>query len=165
VYANSQYVDGGLVANAPGVLALHEATQYFDRKDDEIRLMSVGTMSSRATVNPQRTPTGGLYDWGDGNVVQAPRKLFSLSISVQESLSCSMLEHRLGQRYLHVDDENSDARARAVGLDKTDRAAQQALLATAEQRSKKCAGDPRVQEFLKNTAQTPRFFHGTTIPE
>jgi predicted acylesterase/phospholipase RssA len=66
VYASSQYVDGGLVANAPWVLALHEATEYFDRKDEEIHLMSVGTMSSRSTVNPQRTPTGGLYDWGDG---------------------------------------------------------------------------------------------------
>jgi predicted acylesterase/phospholipase RssA len=159
VFENSQYVDGGLVANAPGMMALHEGTQYFGCQDKDIHLMSVGTMSARSTVNPRRNARGGLYDWGDGNILQAPRKLFGLSISVQESLSCSMIEHRLGSRYLHIDDENSDARARAVGLDITDAAAKQVLLGTAEQRSKKCAGDSRVQEFLKHIAPIATFFH------
>lgn len=158
-YSNSQYVDGGLFANAPGALALHEATQFFGRSDDNVHLMSIGTMSSRFTVDARRRPTGGHFDWGGGNVMQAPRRLFSLAISVQETLSCDMLNHRLHERYLHIDDDNSDERARAVALDKTDAAAREVLLGTAEQRSKHCISDPRVREFINHTASNPTFFH------
>jgi predicted acylesterase/phospholipase RssA len=158
-YANSQYVDGGLFANAPGALALHEATQFFGRTDDNVHLMSIGTMSSRFTVDARRRPTGGHLDWGGGNALHAPKRLFSLAISVQEALSCNMLNHRLRDRYLHIDDDNSDERARAVALDKTDAAAREVLLGTAEQRSKKCISDARVQAFMNHKASTPTFFH------
>jgi predicted acylesterase/phospholipase RssA len=162
-YANSQYVDGGLFANAPGTLALHEATQFFGRTDDNVHLMSIGTMSSRSTVDARRALTGGHLDWGGGNALQAPKRLFSLAISVQETLSCNMLNHRLHNRYLHIDDDNSDERARALALDKTDAAAREVLLGTAEQRSKHCISDPRVREFMNHTASNPTFFHGARL--
>jgi patatin-like phospholipase/acyl hydrolase len=158
-YANSQYVDGGLFANAPGTLALHEATQFFARTDENVHLMSIGTMSSRFTVDARRRPTGGHLDWGGGNVANAPKRLFGLAISVQETLSYNMLAHRLRERYVHIDDDNSDERARAVALDKTDAAARQVLLGTAEQRSKRCISDARVREFMQHTAPNPTFFH------
>jgi patatin-like phospholipase/acyl hydrolase len=160
-YANSQYVDGGLFANAPGILALHEATQFFSRTDDDVHLMSIGTMSSRLTVDARRASTGGHLDWGSGNIVNAPKRLFSLAISVQETLSYNMLNHRLRERYVHIDDDNSDERARAVALDKTDAAAREVLLGTAEQQSKRCISDPRVREVMNHTAQSPRFFQQT----
>jgi len=158
-YANSQYVDGGLFANAPGVLALHEATEFFGQTDEAIHLMSIGTMSSRVTADPRKKANGGYMEWGGGNALKAADRLFTLAISVQEGLSCNMLDHRLRDHYLHIDDENTDERARAVALDKTDAAARKVLLGVAEQRSKWCISDSRVQSFMNYQAPTPTFFH------
>jgi hypothetical protein len=158
-HANSQYVDGGLFANAPGTLALHEATQFFGRTDYNVHLMSIGTMSSRFMVDARRRPTGGHLDWGGGNIVNAPKRLFGLAISVQETLAYHMLNHRLRDRYVHIDDDNSDERARAVALDKTDAAARQVLLGAAEQRVKHCISDARVREFMQHITSTPTFFN------
>jgi predicted acylesterase/phospholipase RssA len=161
LYDNCQYVDGGLFANAPGALALHEATVFFRQELDAIRLLSIGTMSARFTADPTRSPEGGAIDWGGPNPLQMPRRLFSLAISVQETISCQMLRHRLtDERYFHIDDPLTEDSSHAVGLDKTDAAARQVLLGTARERSKICLGDPRFQSFLHRTAPAPIFHHG-----
>ena len=160
IYDNCQYVDGGLFANAPGSLAIHEATEYFSQPVDTVHLLSIGTMSSRFTVDTRRNPTGSAVDWGGGNPLKMPRRLFNLSISVQELLSCHMLSRRLGRRYVHVDDTASDERSRAVALDKADADARQILLGVAGQRSKFCLGDQNVRDFLEYSSSEPVFFHG-----
>jgi predicted acylesterase/phospholipase RssA len=164
IYNNSQYVDGGLVVNDPATLALHEATKYLGQTDDAVHVMAVGTMSSRITVDPRRDPTGGLRDWGNGWPHQAAPMIFALASSVQGSMSSDMLRHRLGSRYLHIDDQASSQQARVIALDKTDRAAQEVLLSTARQRTKQCAGDPRVQGFLGHIANVPTFFNAASAP-
>jgi uncharacterized protein len=161
LYKNCQYVDGGLFANAPGGLALHEATHFFRRSVESIRLLSIGTMSARFTANASRPPDGGAIDWGGVNPTQMPRRLFGLAISVQETLSCQMLRHQLtNDRYFHVDDPLTEDGSHAVGLDKTDAAACEVLLGNARERSKKCLGDSRFQLFLQHTAAAPVFYHG-----
>jgi patatin-like phospholipase/acyl hydrolase len=160
VYAHCQYVDGGLFANAPGSLALHEATEYFGREVESVHILSIGTMSSRFTVDPRRSADGGALDWGGGNPLKMPRRLFNLSISVQEVLSCHMLARRLSDRYVHVDDPLADERSRAVALDKTDTAAQQVLLGVAGERSKVCKADPKIKPFLEHSSSKPVFYHG-----
>ena len=161
LYDNCQYVDGGLYANAPGSLALHEATEFFHQELGAIRLLSIGTMSARFTADPTRSPDGGAIDWGGANPLEMPRRLFSLAISVQETLSCQMLRHRLtDERYFHIDDPLTEDSSHAVGLDKTDGAAREVLLGTAGQRSKICLGDARFQSFLKHTSPAPIFYHG-----
>lgn len=154
LYDNSQYVDGGLFANAPGLLALHEATEFLGVDERDVHLMAIGTMSSSFTVDPRRTPTGGHLEWG------GPKRLFGLAISAQEGVVNSMLRHRLADRYVHVDDALTDERARAVALDRTDAAARQVLIGTAGQRSKHCIGDPKIQAFLERSPSEPVFFHG-----
>jgi len=160
-FDNNQYVDGGLYANAPGLLALHEANCFFDAPISDIHLLSIGTMSSRFTVDPRHNRAGGTYDWGGLNPANMPKKLFGLSISVQESLSDFMLKHRLTeQRYFHVDDHLTDAQTKAVSLDKADKAAQEALLGSASQRSKACLGNPAFLSFLHHSAAEPQFYYG-----
>ncbi|KKO62259.1 putative sporulation hydrolase CotR [Janthinobacterium sp. KBS0711] len=160
-FDNNQYVDGGLYANAPGLLAVHEANCFLNSAIENIHLMSIGTMSSRFTVDPRRNRAGGTYDWGGLNPSNMPKKLFGLSISVQESLSDFMLCHRLTKdRYYHVDDNLTDETAKAVALDKADAPAREALLGSASQRSKACLGDPYFLSFLKHKPATPCFFYG-----
>lgn len=159
-FNHSQYVDGGLYANAPGPLALHEALTFFKRHMPEIHLLSVGTMSSKFTVDPRRNREGGTFDWGGLNPANMPKRLFGLSISVQESLAKKMLEHSLRDQYLHVDDDLTDQRARAVALDKADRAARETLLGAASERAKICIGSPRCQSFLRHMAGNSVFYYG-----
>ena len=137
-----QYVDGGLFANAPGLVALHEARQFFAQREEDLRVVAIGTMSSKFTVDPRRSRGGGTYDWGGLNPANMPRRLFGLAISAQEAMTHHLLRHRLSaDRYHHVDDELTDARAGAVALDKTDRAAREVLIGAARERSKFCLGN------------------------
>jgi uncharacterized protein len=159
-FNNSQYVDGGLYANAPGLLGLHEANKFFDQDIENVRLMAVGTMSSRFTVDPRQNRDGGVRDWGGGWPIKMSRRLFGLSISAQEVLSDFMLVHRLGKHYVHVDDELHDERARAVALDVADQNAREVLLGAATHRSKICISKPEFKTFLEHSPSKPVFFYG-----
>lgn len=160
-FNNSQYVDGGLFANAPGLLAVHEAQIFFGQDLAAIHLLSVGSMSSKFTVDPRASRAGGTLDWGGPNPANTPKRLFGLSISVQEALSNFMLGHQLRERYLHVDDDLTDQRARAVALDKADASAQEVLLGAASERSKFCIGDALFQRFMTHQPSPPVFYYGT----
>jgi predicted acylesterase/phospholipase RssA len=167
---NSQYVDGGLFANAPGLIALHEAEHFLSLKPDDVHLLSIGTMSSRFTVDPRRNNDGGIIDWGHGHtgLVRAPQRLFGLTISVQESLTDYILRHRLGEsRYINLDDQLTPDRAGAVGLDRTDGAARQVLIGSAKERAKIALGNEQVTTMLRHSAVPAAFYHGphaTSVP-
>lgn len=159
-FNKSQYVDGGLYANAPGLLALHEAQSFMGQTPDDVHMISIGTMSSKFTADPRRNRSGGSYDWGGLNPANMPKRLFGLSISVQESLSDFMLKHRLPSRYMHLDDVLTDQRAGAVALDKADGPAQEVLIGAAAERSKVVIGQAEFQQYLQHQATTPVFFYG-----
>src|SRR5690606_28226561 len=77
-FNDSQYVDGGLYANNPGLLALHEAEHFLNIPIDNIHALSIGTMSSRYTVDPTQIRNGGLLDWGRFQRKAWYRKFFQL---------------------------------------------------------------------------------------
>jgi predicted acylesterase/phospholipase RssA len=159
-FGDNQYVDGGLFANAPGLLGLHEAQHFFGREAQDVWMLSIGSMSARFTVDPRRNREGGTWDWGGWNPANMPKRLFGLSISVQESLTDYIVKHRLGDHYHHLDDDLTDERAGAVALDKADRAAREVLLGSGAERSKIAIGDARVQRFLKHNPAMPVFHYG-----
>ena len=159
-FDNSQYVDGGLYANAPGLLALHEAEHFLGADPHQVWLMSIGTMSSKFTVNPKQGSRGGAMDWGHNRPHKMPERLFGLAISVQETLSRKMLEHELGERYLHIDDIPTNDAAKVLALDAADKYAKEALFGTAAERSKDCIGKSTFQAFLAHSPAKPVFFYG-----
>lgn len=164
-FNNNQYVDGGLYANAPGLLAAHEAQIFFQQPPESVHLLSIGTMSSKFTANPGRNRDGGTYDWGGINPANMPKRLFGLSISVLESLSDFMLRHRLPGRYIHIDEPLTDERASAVALDKADGPAKEVLLGAASEQSKFWLGKDELQPFLKHLASPSQFFYGPNASE
>ena len=159
-FNNNQYVDGGLYANAPGLLALHEAQTFLGQQPESVHMMSIGTMSSKFTADPRRNRSGGTYDWGGIHPANMPKRLFGLSISVQESLCDFMLQHRLGARYVPLDDVLTDERAGAVALDKTNGPAREVLIGAASEKSKICLGREDCQEFLHHHCAPPKFYYG-----
>lgn len=163
-FNNNQYVDGGLFANAPGLIAVHEAEKFLSQDARDIWTVSVGTMSSKFTANPARNRDGGTYDWGGLIPAETPKRLFGLAISVQESITQSMLMHRLEERYFHVDETLTDEKTKAVALDKTDPAAQEALLGAASEASKVFLGRHDARELLMHRPRAPQFFNNLKSP-
>lgn len=159
VFRSNQYVDGGLFANAPGLLALHEAEIFFRQSISQIHLMAIGTMSAKFTVDPRRSRRGGWTSWGGINPVNTPKQLFGLAISTQETLVDHMLCQRLGAAYCHLDDDLTDEQARAVGLDNTTVAATEVLIGSAHERAKYMLGNQTCSEFFSHKAAAPVFFH------
>lgn len=160
-FNSSQYIDGGLFANAPGLLAMHEATHFLGASCPQVQLVSVGTMSSRFTVDPRHNRNGGTFDWGGLNPSAMPKRLFGVAISAQEQLVDNLLSHQLPEgHYHHIDDEANDQRARAIALDRADKAACEVLLGAGTERAKWCLGRPAFRDVLRYDASRPRFFHG-----
>lgn len=163
VFNDCQYVDGGLFANSPGLLGVHEAYKFFgvSRSEGDVRVLSIGTMSSKFTVNPERNRAGGTLDWGGWWPVNAPKRLFGVSISAQEEMTKNVLEHQLPRgRYVHIDDVLTDERAQAVALDKADAAAREVLLGSAAEAAKKFVGSAAFKEFMQYTASPPIYHYG-----
>jgi uncharacterized protein len=160
-FNNCQYVDGGLFANAPGMLALHEAEHFLKQHRPNIHVMAIGTMSAKFTVDPHRNRHGGALDWGGWKPANMPKRLFGVSISAQEALVHHLLSHAIAPgQYHHLDEDLTDERACAVALDKTDRAAQEVLLGSAAECAKSALGDASIQAILDRSAPRPTFYHG-----
>jgi predicted acylesterase/phospholipase RssA len=162
LFGNNQYVDGGLFANAPGLLAVHEALCFLGQSRRSLRVVAIGTMSAKFTVDPRGNREGGMLDWGGWNPSMTAKRLFGLAISAQESLTDFQLRHRLpAGHYFHIDEDLTDERARAVALDKANAAAREVLLGAAAESSKKWLGNANFRTILQHRALEPGFIAGT----
>jgi uncharacterized protein len=119
----SLYADGGLFANAPDLVAIHEAEHFFDVTPDRQRLVSVGTTTRSYSISFGAGREFGIGDWIEDE------RLFSVMISAQQQLVNQLVDHRLGERYCRIDHEPSQEQAKDLGLDIANDVAKQTLLA------------------------------------
>lgn len=63
-YSGSYFLDGGLFANNPIMLAIVEAMHAYDIRLDQIRVLSIGTGNRRPTLKPG-TIRAGMLGWRD----------------------------------------------------------------------------------------------------
>ena len=59
------YVDGGVWANCPALVALTEATQFLEVPPREIDILSIGTTTEPPLISRKRR-AGGVLQWGPG---------------------------------------------------------------------------------------------------
>ena len=160
VFDNTQYVDGGLFANNPSMLAIHEAQYFLNAKQESILLLNVGTLSSRISANPKTNKLGGMLDWAHGkNLSNAPKNIIELTLSTQQQMMTFITQHLLKERYLSIDENLTNEAANYVSLDRTDAAAKEVLLSTAMQNSKEALG----KELIKTIFLKPVELHNTAI--
>lgn len=62
------FVDGGVVANAPDLCAIHEATQFLEAELDDIRVLSIGTITTGFSLP---TSLGGRFGIWSGCGISA----------------------------------------------------------------------------------------------
>lgn len=120
------YADGGLFANAPDLIAIHEAEHFFDVSVKNIRLLSVGTTTKSYSISFSAGRGFGIADW------MTEDRLFAVTIASQQQFVDQLVRHRLADRYLRIDHEPSQEQARDLGLDVATSNARRTLKALAD---------------------------------
>lgn len=150
-FGGSVYVDGGLVGNAPGLFALHEAESNIpDVGDSEKLLLAIGTMSTKITPNQNESVNRGLINWGED--------LFSLILASQEGVTDYMLQQKMGSNYYKIDDEMSPKQNVTLGLDIASQGAAETLNGMGKEAAKKSSSNRFLQEIFSHKAPSPTFY-------
>jgi patatin-like phospholipase/acyl hydrolase len=152
------FADGGLYANSPDLLALHEAEHFFGVNLDDIRLLSVGTTTSRFSFSHGSGRNFGLWKWAYG------QRLVRAMISSQQQIVDNVMRHRLKGRYVRLDFEQSPEQERSLSLDTANETAQRTMRAMAYATAQAASNDALLAEILAHNSAVPRFFHRRKAP-
>ena len=139
------YVDGGLIANAPDALGVHEAETFFHKSRDDIFVLGVGTTGVVMGEANKGEPDWGLVGWRFG------KKVIDLTLEAQQALARELVEEMLGDRYLKIDAKQSHEQSKVVGLDKASKKASNTLEVLVETAMGE-VDTARLDEFLAHKA-------------
>jgi uncharacterized protein len=140
------YADGGLFANAPDLLALHEAEHFFGVLTEAVRILSIGTTTKSYSVSFGAGRQFGVADWMED------QRLFSVTISAQQQFVDQLIQHKLQDRYVRLDHEPSQEQARDLGLDVATEAARKTLKALADKATTDALGN-KLKVYLTHQPQ------------
>jgi len=94
----TQYVDGGIAANAPDIIAIDEIKIIRNITEPHIHMMSIGTMGQRPISKESPAVNPGAVAWG------RKHEIFSLIIGVQEQMVVKSTQALLGaSNYFRLD--------------------------------------------------------------
>lgn len=147
-FGENLYADGGLFANAPDLVALHEANTYFSAKDESVRMLSIGTMSTTYVEPVDIERRRGLLSWL--RPVSFP--LIQTILAAQEQMALQIVRHRLGSNHLRLDESPSQCDQKKLGLNIATEYARKRLLGAAED----TLGRLREEEIEPYLAHSPR---------
>lgn len=146
------FADGGLYANAPDQLAIHEAIHFLGQDISEIKLLSIGTTTSKFSFSNSINSNMGWVSW------LRQERLPSVMIAAQQMSSDDMLKHRMGVNYLRIDQEQSREQEDSLGLDIATNGAIEDLKGLAEGSIREHLGRAILPEFLNHAAPAPTFY-------
>jgi patatin-like phospholipase/acyl hydrolase len=157
--ADGLYADGGLYANSPDLIALHEAEHFFRADIADIRMLSVGTTTSRFSFAHDAGTRFGLLQWTLG------QRLVQAMLSSQQQIVDHVARHRLGSRYVRLDAEQSREQERALSLDTAHPDAQKTIRAMAPVTAQAALVNPNLTAILSHISVPPEFFHRPALQE
>lgn len=133
-------VDGGLVANAPELVALAYGHKCLAVKLEDLYLLGIGSAAPDASHTVSARAGRGGLGW-----LLSSRGLVQLTLDGQENLSVRITTLLAGERYLRIDRAPSPAQAQVIALDSATPQATVALLDLADQ----CFAEIRTQARLR----------------
>ncbi|MGO6982558.1 CBASS cGAMP-activated phospholipase [Rhizobium leguminosarum] len=148
---NSNFVDGGLMANAPDLCAIHEAIHFCGQNLEDIHVLSIGTTSTKFSL-----PNSIGLDLGPLRWLKNAR-LLSTVMTTQQQLVTFMMAHQLGKRYLRIDHEPSAEQTSDLGLDIANKSRRETLLALADASYQEIAAASQLSDFLEHRPEQPEF--------
>ena len=167
------YVDGGLVANHPGLCGLHEAEEFFGQQTSDVHILAIGTASVGRNVRSRGGTAWNLLGAVPGlrngtaaaaldlGILRWGSRLFDLTISAQEAFVHNLLTHRCRDRYTMLDSQIDTERSRDIErLNATSQAAVETLLAAAAKTGQEFVGDPKFDVIAAHEPGSVQFFYG-----
>lgn len=151
------FTDGGLYANSPDQLALHEATHFLNCDVSEIYLLSVGTTSASFSWSNANGTDLGWLNWAIG------QRLIKALMASQQINVDYMTRHILGSRYVRMDQEQSAEQQGQLGLDIASDTAKADLVALANASVREFAPYGLVDSFLNHNPPEPQFYAGPKV--
>ncbi|EGV51937.1 CBASS cGAMP-activated phospholipase [endosymbiont of Riftia pachyptila] len=115
-------IDGGLVANAPDLVALTETLRHKTRSLNDIHLLSIGTASVKIDDQANPIKHSGVLGW------LTRRGLVDLTLTVSERLALQQTETLLGDKLLRIDATPSAKQSKVLALDRADQKATDTLI-------------------------------------
>ena len=140
---NERFVDGGLYANSPDILALHEATHFLGAVESNVYLLSIGTTSSTFSMSSSSPSKLGWLGWMN------EQRLISVMVSSQQMMTDYIMRHKLGDRYVRIDRSQSKEQERELSLDTASEIARKDLQGLAEAAFRDSISDPKFQRFFQ----------------
>lgn len=147
------YADGGLYANSPDLLAVHEAEQFFQVLVSGVHLLSIGTTTSQFSFAHAHGRQLGSFGWW------REQRLVNVMLASQQHSVNYMMTHRLGDRYLRLDADQSKEQERHLALDVATEAAQKTIRGLAAATVQSNINDPRLRAFIDHIGRSPVFYH------
>jgi uncharacterized protein len=150
---DSLFADGGLYANSPDLLAVHEAEHFLRQPLEAIHLLSVGTTTSQFSFAHALGQQLGTLGW------LSEQRLVNVMIASQQHSVDYMMQHKLGEHYLRLDANQSKEQERHLALDVATRDAQRTIRGLAEATVQAHISGSKLKSFLNHEALSPDFYH------
>ena len=122
------FADGALVGNAPGLFGWLEAKTRLNIPEEDIYVLSVGTLAGKPSISGSTKAAQGALFW----LSPAKLRLMTYLMSQQEQLTNYMLRLLLNDRYYIIDSPVSDEAEVDIDLDDASEAAVRTLISHAE---------------------------------
>ncbi|MEA1988985.1 MAG: CBASS cGAMP-activated phospholipase [Pseudomonadota bacterium] len=118
----ARYADGGLIANSPALMGVHEAINRLGVEYKNIHVLSIGTMSSGFSIDQNLSSSGGyIGTWRGG------KNLISLTMSANEAMQNFMSKQIIGDRFIEIEAKPNEQQVKNIDLDKASSSALEIL--------------------------------------
>lgn len=143
------FADGGLYANSPDLLALHETEHFLGKSITDVKLLSIGTTTSSFSFSHRIGRDLGSLGW------LIDQRLMRASIGSQQMATAFIAKHRLGDNYVRIDVTQSATQQATLALDVAHPEAQYTLRALGESSVRELINNPTLRTILEHHAPAP----------
>lgn len=149
------FADGGMFANSPDLIALHEAETFLDVKREDVRVLSVGTTTTAFAFSASGGRKLGYYGWLKNE------RLPSVMIVSQQALTDDMMRHVIADRYVRIDRAQPPDQQAELALDCASPIAKRDLQSAAASSIAEVSSNPMLREILDHVAPEFTFTNAT----
>lgn len=149
------FADGGMFANSPDLIALHEAETFLDATRKDIRVLSVGTTTTAFTFSASAGRDLGSWGW------MKNERLPRVMIGSQQALTDDMMRHLLGDRYVRIDRPQPPDQQCELALDCASPTAKQDLQSAATSSVAEISSNPTLRTMLTHEARAFTFVNAS----
>ncbi|MBN9222058.1 MAG: patatin-like phospholipase family protein [Mesorhizobium sp.] len=149
------FADGGMFANSPDLIALHEAEVFLGGKREEIRVLSIGTTTTAFAFSSSAGLRLGSWGW------MKNERLPKIMIGSQQALSHDMMAHIIGDRYVRIDRTQAPDQQAELALDCASPVAKRDLQSAAASSVAEISSNAMLNKILSHEAPAFQFVNAS----